>query len=112
MVPAYVGYLLANALTGDNRDWSMGQGHCVAAVDAIQLLTGTAYPERLNEYAHSMITGLTKLVRDFYSYRVTAQGKPESPLGSHVNVRTKGASQEGGYLGFCCIALCASTIAR
>lgn len=99
MVPAYVGYLLANALTGENRDWSMGQGHCVAAVDAIQLLTGSAYPERLNQYALSD-EGLSKLVRDFYSYRVTAQGKPESPLGSHVNVRTKGASQEGGYLGF------------
>jgi len=26
MVPAYVGYLLANALTGDTRSWLMGQG--------------------------------------------------------------------------------------
>ena len=32
MVPAYVGYLLANVLTGQTRSWIMGQGHCVAAI--------------------------------------------------------------------------------
>lgn len=31
MVPAYVGYLAANALTGVTRAWLMGQGHTVAA---------------------------------------------------------------------------------
>ena len=35
MVPAFVGYLLANALTGTTRGWLMGQGHCVAAIDAL-----------------------------------------------------------------------------
>ena len=34
MVPAFVGYLLANALTGTTRGWLMGQGHCVAAMTA------------------------------------------------------------------------------
>src|SRR5690606_32175233 len=29
MVPAFVGYLLANALTGKTRAWLMGQGPCV-----------------------------------------------------------------------------------
>src|ERR1044071_1009945 len=33
MVPAYVGYLAANALTGTTRGWLMGQGHTAAAVD-------------------------------------------------------------------------------
>ena len=28
MVPAYVGYLTANALTNMTRSWLMGQGHC------------------------------------------------------------------------------------
>ena len=28
IVPAYVGYLAANALTGLTRGWLMGQGHC------------------------------------------------------------------------------------
>ncbi|MFO7325972.1 MAG: xylulose 5-phosphate 3-epimerase, partial [Pseudomonadota bacterium] len=32
MVPAFVGYLVANALTGTTRGWLMGQGHCVAAI--------------------------------------------------------------------------------
>jgi len=31
MVPAYVGYMVINALTGLTRSWLMGQGHCVAA---------------------------------------------------------------------------------
>ena len=38
MVPAYVGYLLANALSGKTRAWMMGQGHCVAAIDAVNIL--------------------------------------------------------------------------
>ena len=40
MVPAYVGYLLANAITGKTRAWMMGQGHCVAAIDAVNALVG------------------------------------------------------------------------
>ncbi|MFB9353153.1 hypothetical protein ACFFUA_38155, partial [Streptomyces heliomycini] len=32
MVPAYVGYLAANAMSDLTRSWLMGQGHCVAAV--------------------------------------------------------------------------------
>ena len=35
MVPAYVGYMLANALSGVTRSWLMGQGHAVAAIDAV-----------------------------------------------------------------------------
>ena len=40
MVPAYAAYLAANALTGTTRAWLMGQGHCVAAVDSVNLLVG------------------------------------------------------------------------
>ena len=35
MVPAYAGYLALNALSGRTRGWLMGQGHCVAAIDAL-----------------------------------------------------------------------------
>jgi phosphoketolase len=38
MVPAYVGYLLANALTGKTRAWLMGQGKCIAAIDAVNAM--------------------------------------------------------------------------
>jgi phosphoketolase len=99
MVPAFAGYLAANALTGQHRDWLMGQGHCVAAIDALQLLTGQAKTERKQQFPLTD-QGLTEFVRAFYSYEVSPNGKPASPLGSHVNVNTKGASIEGGYLGF------------
>ena len=38
MVPAYAGYLAVNALSGITRGWLMGQGHCVAAIDALNVL--------------------------------------------------------------------------
>lgn len=38
MVPAYAGYMAANAIAGQTRSWIMGQGHCVAAVDTLNLL--------------------------------------------------------------------------
>ncbi|HEV8078411.1 MAG TPA: xylulose 5-phosphate 3-epimerase, partial [Marinobacter sp.] len=37
MVPAYAAYLAANSLTGKTRSWLMGQGHCVAAIDALNV---------------------------------------------------------------------------
>ena len=37
---------------------------------------------------------------DFYSYAIDAQGRPASPLGSHVGPNTAGGLSEGGYLGF------------
>jgi phosphoketolase len=99
MVPAFAGYLAVNALTGQHRDWLMGQGHCIAAIDALQLLTGQAKAERQQQFPLTD-QGLTEFVRAFYSYEVSPNGKPASSLGSHVNVNTKGASIEGGYLGF------------
>jgi len=50
MVPGYVGYMLANALTGITRSWIMGQGHAVAAIDAVNLLQGNMRPEHAARY--------------------------------------------------------------
>lgn len=99
MVPAYVGYLLANALTGRTRAWMMGQGHCVAAIDAVNVLTRNLEPEQDARYPFSD-EGLSRLCQDFYSYESGPDGRPEAPLGSHVNVYTAGGISEGGYLGF------------
>ena len=99
MVPAYVGYLLANALSGRTRGWLMGQGHCVAAIDAVNLLVGNMLPAHAERY-HISDEGLTRFVNDFYHYGIDASGRPLSPLGSHVNAHTAGGSMEGGYLGF------------
>ncbi|MBZ2189771.1 xylulose 5-phosphate 3-epimerase [Alcanivorax sp. JB21] len=99
MVPAYTGYLLANSLSGDTRAWLMGQGHCVAAIDALNLLTGNMMPEHARRYALDD-AGLATFVNDFYHYGVGTDGAPRSPLGSHVNAHTAGGISEGGYLGF------------
>ncbi|HLU77990.1 MAG TPA: xylulose 5-phosphate 3-epimerase, partial [Burkholderiaceae bacterium] len=99
MVPAYVGYLAANALTGQTRGWLMGQGHCVAAIDAVNVLIGNVSPGQKGRYT-ATDEGLTRLVQDFYSYAITPEGLPGVPLGSHVNVHTAGGISEGGYLGF------------
>jgi phosphoketolase len=99
MVPAYTGYLAVNALTGVTRAWLMGQGHCVAAVDSVNLLVGNTLPAHAERYDVSD-AGLTRYVRDFYAYRFDAHGRQDSPLGSHVNAHTAGGVSEGGYLGF------------
>lgn len=99
MVPAYVGYLLANALSGHTRSWLMGQGHCVAAIDAVNVLLGNLEHEQAQRYPLND-SGLSKLCQDFYSYEVAADGRPAAPLGSHVNAYTAGGISEGGYLGF------------
>jgi phosphoketolase len=99
MVPAYAGYMVVNALTGITRSWVMGQGHCVAAIDTINLLLNNMTRAHAERYSLTE-EGLTCYVRDFYSYKLGADGKQESPLGSHVNVHTAGGIAEGGYLGF------------
>ena len=99
MVPAFVGYLLANALSGMTRGWLMGQGHCVAAIEAVNALTGDVSPAQRGRYDRSE-AGLARLVTDFYSYAIDARGLPAVPLGSHAGPNTAGAVSEGGYLGF------------
>jgi len=99
MVPAYAGYLALNALSGKTRGWLMGQGHCVAAIDALNVLTGNLHPEQAAAYGNGE-AGLDRLVQDFYSYAQAPDGKVAVPLGSHVNPHTAGGIAEGGYLGF------------
>ncbi|MCJ7521183.1 MAG: xylulose 5-phosphate 3-epimerase [Dehalococcoidia bacterium] len=99
MVPAYAGYMAINAITGDTRSWIMGQGHCVAAVDTVNLLLDNMTPAHAERYSVTD-EGFTRYVRDFYSYKIGDDGKQDSPLGSHVNAHTAGGMAEGGYLGF------------
>ena len=99
MVPAYAGYMAANAIAGRTRSWVMGQGHTVAAIDTLNLLLDNMTPAHAERYSISE-EGLTRYVRDFYSYRLTSEGRQDSPLGSHVNPNTAGGMVEGGYLGF------------
>lgn len=99
MVPAYIGYLVSNTLTGSTRSWLMGQGHCVAAIDSVNILLGNLYEEQAERYSLTD-DGLSKLVTDFYGYAINKDGRPAAPIGSHVNAHTAGGLSEGGYLGF------------
>jgi len=99
MVPAYTGYMAINALTGNTRAWIMGQGHCVAAIDSLNLLLDNMSQAHAERYALTD-EGLTRYVQDFYAYRLRPDGRQDSPLGSHVNAHTAGGLAEGGYLGF------------
>ena len=99
MVPAYVGYMLANVLSATTRSWIMGQGHCVAAIEATNVLLGNVSERQKQRYSRSK-QGLSQLAQDFYSYAIGADGRPGVPLGSHVNAHTAGGVAEGGYLGF------------
>lgn len=99
MVPAYAGYLALNALSGQTRGWLMGQGHCVAAIEALNLLTANQHPEQVARYADGE-AGINRLLGDFYGYAQASDGSPAAPLGSHVNPHTAGGIAEGGYLGF------------
>jgi phosphoketolase len=99
MIPAYTGYMAINAVTGFTRSWIMGQGHCVAAIDTVNLLLDNMLAVHAERYSLTG-EGLTRYVRDFYSYRLGDDGKQDSPLGSHVNAHTAGGMAEGGYLGF------------
>ncbi|MBI3818810.1 MAG: xylulose 5-phosphate 3-epimerase [Planctomycetes bacterium] len=99
MAIAYVGYLAANAIAGRTRSWLMGQGHTVNAIDSVNLLVNNLGDAHAKRY-RADDAGLTRFVRDFYNYQIGADGRPESPLGSHVNIHTAGGLIEGGYLGF------------
>lgn len=99
MVPAFVGYLAANAITAKTRSWLMGQGHSVAAIEAINALTGDVSSAQMGRYDRSE-KGLSQLAADFYSYAIDADGNAAVPLGSHAGPNTAGAISEGGYLGF------------
>jgi phosphoketolase len=99
MIPAYTGYMAVNTITGHTRSWIMGQGHCVAAVDTVNLLLDNMTAAHAERYSLTD-EGLTRYIRDFYSYKIGADGKQDSPLGSHVNAHTAGGMAEGGYLGF------------
>jgi phosphoketolase len=99
MVPGYVAYMTANALAGVTRSWLMGQGHCVAAIETVNILLRNLLTEQSSRYTFND-EGLTQLVNDFYSYSIDDNGKPAVPLGSHVNPHTAGGLIEGGYLSF------------
>ncbi|MFT6332602.1 MAG: phosphoketolase [Lentimonas sp.] len=99
MIPAYVGYMLANALTGFTRSWVMEQGHAVSAIDSTNLLLNNMNPAHTKRY-DVRDEGLSRFAQDFYSCKLGADGKQDSPLGSHVNPHTAGGHLEGGYLGF------------
>src|SRR3546814_7077844 len=78
MVPAFVGYLAANALSARTRAWLMGQGHSVAAIEAVNALTGDVSRAQQGRYDRSE-AGLSRLAAAFYSYAIAADGAAAGP---------------------------------
>ncbi len=74
MVPAYVGYMLANLFSGDTRSWLMEQGHCVSAIDSVNLLLGNQKARHAQAYPDWSDESLGRFVKDFYSYELTDDG--------------------------------------
>ena len=99
MIPAYVGYMLANTISNYTRGWVMEQGHTVSAIDSVNLILQNMTDAHAKKY-HFDDNALSKFCQDFYSYAINSKGQQASPLGSHVNANTGGGFLEGGYLGF------------
>jgi phosphoketolase len=74
MVPAYVGYMLANAISGITRAWVMEQGHAVSGIDSVNLLLGNMSEAHAERYWLTD-AGLSLFCQDFYSYGINAKGK-------------------------------------
>lgn len=89
VAPAYIGYLAANLLSGATRGWILGQGHCVAAIEAANALVDNLSPAQQGRYGPDD-AGLSRLCADFYSYAIGPDGRPSAPVGSHVNAYTAG----------------------
>lgn len=98
MVPAYVGYFAANSLTSITRSWLSGLGSSVAAIDAVNLLLNNMPPDLAERYQLNN-DGLSLFTQDYFSPEIQADGRPSSPLGSHVSPNTAGAIMEGTYPG-------------
>ena len=71
VAPAYVGYLAANILTSKTRAWILGQGHCVAAIEAANALVDNLSPAQVARYGADE-AGLSRLCADFYNYEIDA----------------------------------------
>ncbi|MGM0632858.1 MAG: hypothetical protein ACQETO_06745 [Pseudomonadota bacterium] len=87
LVPAYVGYLLANALTGTTRSWAVDQHHEPAAVLAVDALTGNLEPQWKTRYPLTE-AGLSRICRDLdddpdMAARIVARGECPRLLGLH-----------------------------
>ena len=75
MVPAVVGYLTANVLSGRTRSWVMGQVHGLTAMEAVDVLTGgVAWGEK--GHFDNTQAGLSNLVAEFGSFATGTDTRP------------------------------------
>src|SRR3546814_20853686 len=77
----------------------MGQGHSVAAIEAVNALTGDVSRAQQGRYDRSE-PALSRLAADFYSYALAADVAAAVPLGSHAGPNTAGAISDVRHLGF------------
>lgn len=98
MVPAYAAYMALNALTGETRGWLTGLGFSVAAIDALNVLLGNTHAGQAALYDDSE-EGQNRLLADFGSQVMSADGLPGVPLDASVHAGTAGAIIGGPCAG-------------
>jgi phosphoketolase len=95
MVPAFVGHLTANVLSGKTRSWVMGQAHGLAAVAAVDVLSGCAAGGPNGRYDRTQ-AGFSNLVADFGSCAAGRDGRPPAARGGADTVAVEfGGSNPG-----------------
>ncbi|ALO45026.1 hypothetical protein [Pseudohongiella spirulinae] len=97
-VPLYVGYLLANALSGKTRAWLMSCDAGSVAVDAVNVLIGNADESQLSCYSMSD-EGLSRLCRDYFSDEVTLPESVHAANGSALRPHSAAALASGVHAG-------------
>jgi len=68
-----------HALTGTTRSWIMGQGHCVAAIDSVNLLLGNISAAHAGRYSVTD-EGLTRLCSRLLFVQDRERRRQDSPL--------------------------------
>lgn len=97
IVPAFIGYLTANVLSGRTRSWVMDSGCCVAAIEAVNTLTGDVSCGPMGYYKNTP-AGLSSLVANFSSCAFATDGRPSAAVGGSVGADAAGAGSEGGEM--------------
>jgi phosphoketolase len=95
VVPAFIGYLTANVLSGRTRSWVMDSGCCGVAIEAVNTLTGDVSYGPKGRYNNTQ-AGLSRLVADCSSRAFATDGRPSAAVGGSAGADTAGAGSEGG----------------
>ena len=97
IVPAFIGYLTANVLSGRTRSWVIDSECCVAAIEAVNTLTGDVSCGPMGRYNNTS-ADLSSLVADFSSCAFATDERPPTAVGGSAAADTAGAGSDRGEM--------------